>query len=139
MSTRIAIAALVTLGALSLGAAEPRDTPIERFAAASPLMTSAARLTLRPMEIAITRWSTHPERRALATALIEDGPLAFERLLCTYGAAGTISVAGAREVAILYAWSITEPGGNRRVYLATDTPVSLSTGWFPRPDDEPLT
>src|SRR3954471_4080482 len=35
--------------------------------------------------------------------------------------------------------SITEPGGNRRVYLATDTPVSLSTGWFPRPDDEPLT
>ena len=139
MSTRIAIAALVTLGALSLGAAEPRNTPIERFAAASPVMTSAARLTLRPVEIAITRWSTYPERRALAAALIEDGPLAFERLLCNYAAAGTFSVVGGPEVVIRYAWSITELDGNRRIYLATDTPVSLSTGWFPRPDDEPLT
>ena len=68
MSTRIAIAALVTLGALSLGAAEPRNTPIERFAAASPVMTSAARLTLRPVEIAITRWSTHH-----GTARARDG------------------------------------------------------------------
>ena len=57
MSTRIAIAALVTLGALSLGAAEPRNTPIERFAAASPVMTSAARLTLRRVGTTDQPWA----------------------------------------------------------------------------------
>ena len=72
MSTRIATAALVALGALSIGAQEPRVAPIERFTAGSPVMTSAARLTLRPVEIAITQWSTDTEHRALATALVEE-------------------------------------------------------------------
>jgi hypothetical protein len=139
MSTRIATAALVALGALNIGAQESRIAPIERFTAASPAMTSAARLTLRPVEIAITRWATHAERRALATALIEEGPLAFERLLCSYGSAGSISVTGAPEIAIRYAWSINGHDGNRRIYLATDIPVSLSSAWFARQHEEPLT
>jgi hypothetical protein len=140
MSTRIATAALVALGALSIGAQEPRVAPIEHFTAGSPVMTSAARLTLRPVEIAITQWSTDTEHRALATALIDEGPLAFERLLCNYGAAGSISVMGAPDVVIRYAWSIKEPNGNRRIYLATDRPVSLASAQLHRfPDEEPLT
>ena len=99
---------------LSIGAQEPRNVPVEHFSAGSPAMTSAARLTLRPVEIAITQWSTHTEHRALASALIEQGPLAFARLLCNYGAAGSISVTGAPDVVIRYAWSIKEPDGNRR-------------------------
>jgi len=136
MNMRIATAAFVVIGALSIGAQEPRNVPVEHFAAGSPAMTSAARLTLRPVEIAITQWSTHTEHRALASALIEQGPLAFARLLCNYGAAGFISVTGAPDVVIRYAWSIKEPDGNRRIYLATDRPVPLSSGWLRRFQDE---
>lgn len=136
MNMRIATAAFVVIGALSIGAQEPRNVPVEHFSAGSPAMTSAARLTLRPVEIAITQWSTHTEHRALASALIEQGPLAFARLLCNYGAAGFISVTGAPDVVIRYAWSIKEPDGNRRIYLATDRPVPLSSGWLRRFQDE---
>ena len=140
MSTRMATAALVALGALGMGAQEPRNTPIEHFTAASPVMTSAARLTLRPVTIVITQWSTDTAHRALATALIEKGPLAFERLLCNYESAGSISVMGAPDVDIRYAWSFKEPNGIRRIYFATDKPVALTNARLQRfPDEEPLT
>ena len=141
MNTRMATAALVMLSALSIGAqAPPRTEPIEHFTAKSPMMTSAARLTLRPVEIVITRWSTYSEHRALAATLNEMGPVTFERLLRHYASAGVVSVMGAPDVAIRYAWSIGEPNGNRRIYLATDGPVPLTSARLHRfPDGEPLT
>jgi len=136
----MATAALVALGALGISAQGPRNAPIERFTAASPVMTSAARLTLQPVEIVITQWSTGTAHRALATALIEQGPLAFERLLCNYESAGFISVAGLPEVVVRYAWSFNEPNGDRRIYLATDTPVALASAQPQRfPAEESLT
>jgi hypothetical protein len=139
MNTRIATAAFVVLGALSISAQAPRNVPVEHFSAGSPAMTTTARLTLRPVEIAITQWSTHTEHRELASALIEQGPLAFARLLCNYESAGFIRITGAPDVVIRYAWSIDEPDGNRRIYLATDRPVSLSSASMRRfPDEESL-
>jgi hypothetical protein len=137
----MATATFVMLGALGIGAqAPPRTEPIEHITTKSPMMTSTARLTLRPVEIVIMRWSTYSEHRGLATTLNETGPVAFERLLHRYGPAGVISVTGAPDVTIRYAWSIEEPNGNRRIYLATDGPVPVTSARLRRfPDREPVT
>lgn len=141
MSTRMATVTFVMLGALGIGAqAPPRQGPVEHITAKSPMMTSAARLTLRPVDIVITQWSTYREHRALATTLNEMGPVAFERQLRRSESAGVISVMGSPDVTIRYAWSIEEPDGNRRIYLATDGPVPVTSARLQRfPGGEALT
>lgn len=141
MTTRMATTTLLAIGLLTAGTlAAPRFEPVERFTAQSVFMTSAARLTLRPVDIVITRWSTFTDHRALSRTLLEKGSYAFQTLLCGYGAAGSIGVIGAPDVAIRYAWPVEDRDGGRRIYLATDEPVSL-TGPMVRqlPDPEPLT
>lgn len=141
MTTRMVAATWLSVGVLGLGvAAAPQYRPIERFAAETAVMTGPARLSLRPVDIAISRWSTFTDHRELATALLEKGPVAFLNLLCGYGAVGSIGTIGAPDVAIRYAWSIDEEHGSRRIYLATDEPASLTLSLFQRfLHDEPLT
>jgi hypothetical protein len=141
MNTRMWTATLVAIGALSIGApAAPRDVPIEHFTAKSAALSSPARLTLRPVDIVISRWSTYTDHRALATALLEKGHVAFLNLLCGFGAVGSINVFGGPDIPIRYAWSIDDRDGGRRIYLATDEPVSLTGALLRRfPDEEPLT
>ena len=141
MKMRMATATLLAIVGLGIGTlAAPRFDPIEHFTARTAFMTSASRLTLRPVDIVITRWSTFTDHRALGTALLEKGPVAFLNLLCGYGSAGSIGVIGAPDVPIRYAWSIEDRDGGRRVYLATDEPVSLTGPLVRRfPDAELLT
>ena len=47
---------------------------------------------------------------------------------------------GGRDFPVRYAWSIGDTGGGRRIYLATDEPVSLARPTFgPLLNDERLT
>jgi hypothetical protein len=141
MNTRMATATVVVIGLLTAGAAAARyQGPIEHFTAQSALLTSPSRLAFRPVDIVITRWSTDINHRELATALLHKGPVAFLNLLCGFGQVGTIAVIGSPDIPIRYAWSLDDRDGGRRVYLATDEPVSLAGAFFRRfPDAEPLT
>lgn len=141
MTMRTVTATWLTVGVLGLGvAAAPRSEPIEHFTAQSAWMTSPARLNLRPVDIVIWRWSTFTDHSALSSALLMKGHVAFLDLLCGYGAVGSIRVLNAPDVAVRYAWSIEDRRGGRRIFLATDQPVSLA-GPFLRGvlDDERLT
>jgi hypothetical protein len=140
MKLRLAAAALATIGAFGIGtAAAPRDRSIEHFTAKSALMTSAARLTLRPVDIAISQWSTYDNHLALSETLLEKGPAAFMSLLCSLEPVGTITAVDAPPVAIRYAWFTEERSGSRRIYLGTDEPVPLERAFFRRlPEAESL-
>ena len=141
MKKTSAVLAITVLAlALPLSAHSGLNRPVEHLTAKSAVMTSATRLALRPVDIVIDRWSTFTDHRALETALLEKGPVAFLNLLCGYGAAGSIGVVGAPDVPIRYAWSVEDRDGGRRIYLATDEPVLLN-GLLGRrdPGTEPLT
>jgi hypothetical protein len=140
MKTTMAASALLVIGALGIAPQAARHEPIEHFAAQSALMTSPARITFRPVEIEIFEWSTALNHHELATALLQKGHVAFFDLLCGFGTVGRISVMGAPDIAIRYAWSTGERRGNRRIYLATEEPVFLG-GPFARrfTDAEDLT
>src|SRR5437016_13687064 len=89
MTTRMAAATLAAIGLLTTGATAARhQEPIEHFTAQSAMLTSPSRLTFRPVDIVITRWSTYVNHRELATALLEKGPVAFFNLLCGFGQVG---------------------------------------------------
>jgi hypothetical protein len=108
--------------------------------AQSALMTSPSRITFRPVEIEISEWSTAINHHELATALLQKGHVAFFNLLCGFGTVGRISVIGAPDIPIRYAWSDGERRGNRRIYLATEEPVLLNGSFAGRfPNAEPLT
>jgi hypothetical protein len=144
MKTRMVALAAVAFVAIGMFMAAPlaarRPEPIERFTATSAMLTSPARLTLRPVDIVISQWSTYMNHRELETALMQKGPVAFLNLLAGFGRVGTFGVMGAPDIAIRYAWSVGDRDGARRVYLATDEPVSLAGPFFRRfPDGEPLT
>jgi hypothetical protein len=140
MKTIIAASALLVIGALGVPTHAARHEPVERFVAQSALMTSPSRITFRPVEVEIFEWSTALNHHELATALLQKGHVAFFNLLCGFGQVGRISVIGAPDIAIRYAWSTGERRGSRRIYVATEEPVLLSGSFGSRfPDAEPLT
>jgi hypothetical protein len=124
MNVRMVAAMFAAIGSLGIGVlATPRNEPIERFTAKSAVMTSDARLTLRPVDIAISQWSSYDSHLALSETLLAKGPAAFMSLLCSLPAVGTITVMDAPPIAIRYAWFIEERSGSRRIYLGTDEPM----------------
>jgi hypothetical protein len=137
MKTAMTASALLVIGALGITTQAARHEPIEHFVAQSALMTSPSRITFRPVEIEISEWSTALSHHELATALLQKGHVAFFNLLCGFGTVGRISVMGAPDIAIRYAWSTGERRGNRRIYLATEDPVALN-GPFRFSEAEPL-
>src|SRR5689334_12545916 len=106
----LVMSALVVLG-VALGAAARRPEPVARLTAKRAEMTSAARLTLRPVDIEITGWSTDQDHRLLGRTMREKGEVAFLDLLCGYGSKGTISVMGNRDITIRYAWETSDRDG----------------------------
>jgi hypothetical protein len=140
MKIAMTASALLVIGALGVPTHAARHEPIERFVAQSALMTSPSRITFRPVEIEVFEWSTALNHHELATALLQKGHVAFFNLLCGFGQVGRIGVIGAPDIAIRYAWSTGERRASRRIYLATEEPVSLSGSFARRfPDAEPLT
>jgi hypothetical protein len=142
MRTRMTAVAigLLTLGLVAWTAsAAPRTAPLEHFTAKAAQMVSLARITLRPVDIVITRWSTFPEQATLETALAEQGPGAFLDRLCDQAPAGTISTFDGHDITIRYAWQTFDRDGGRRIYLASDEPIALMGPMFrPSPRVEPF-
>jgi hypothetical protein len=139
MKIAMTASALLVIGALGVPTHAARHEPIEHFVAHSALMTSPSRIVFRPVEIELFEWSTALNHHELATALLQKGHVAFFNLLCGFGQVGRISVIGAPDIAIRYAWSTGERRGNRRIYLATEEPVSLRVEFAGRfPDAEAL-
>src|SRR5215472_5858341 len=109
-------------------AASARHGTVARFSARSVEMTNPARLSFRHVDIFVSQWSTDQDHRLLARTLLEKGPASFVDVLCGYPSLGTINVAGGRMFTIRYAWQTTDRDGGQRVYLASDEPISLTSG-----------
>jgi hypothetical protein len=141
MTTRTLIGAALTVGVLALAAeAASRSAPVEHFTARAVEATSLTRISLRPVEIAVTRWSTDVEHRMLEAALLEKGLVAFLDRLCNFAPAGAINTIAGREFTVRYAWQAFDRDGGRRIFLAADEPIVLAGSLFRRPPtDEPLT
>ncbi len=140
MTKRILMVSTLIVGLLTLTAhARPRVAPVEHLTARAVQSTSPARFVFRPVDIVIARWSTFDDHHTLMTTLLERGPVPFLNALCGFAPVGTIAMGG-REFPIRYAWSIEDSGGGRRLYLATDEPLSLARPSFgPFLGDERLT
>ena len=129
MRRAIAITILALTAGLTL-TARARHQDVARFSARSVEMTSAARLSFRRIDIAISQWSTDQDHRLLARTILERGPAGVLDLLCGYPSLGTIAVAGGSEIAIRYAWRVPDAEGGERIYLASDEPISLMGSHF---------
>src|SRR3954468_9457901 len=122
---RAALSALVVAALVGGAAASPRPEPAEHFTARVAIAASPARLAFRTIDIVIGRWSTDVEHRKLETALRERGWVDFLDQLCTFTPVGSIVAVDGRDISIRYAWQVVDPGGHRRVFVATDEPMAL--------------
>jgi len=140
MTKRILIGCALIAGVLAMtAAAATRVPPVEHFTARAVESTSPARFVFHPVDIVISQWSTFTDHGLLMKTLLEKGPVSYLNLLCGFAPVGTIRMGG-RDFPIRYAWSIDDRGGRRRIYLATDEPLSLVNPAFgPFLGDERLT
>jgi hypothetical protein len=126
MKSHLIALTVVAAAVVALGASRwPAPNPVEHLTAKAGIMTSSARLTLRPVDIVIERWSMDTEHRALETALLEKGWVTFLDQLCTFAPIGSITTIDGRDIAIRYAWQAVERDGRRRIFIATDEPITL--------------
>jgi len=122
---RAALSVLAVAALVEGTAASPRPGPVEHFTAKIVVASSPARYAFRTVDIVIGRWSTDVEHRMLETALLEKGWVEFVDQLCTFAAIGSIQTIDGRDIAIRYAWQVADRGGNRRVFVASDEPITL--------------
>jgi len=139
-ATVLSTAIFLSVAGIAASAARtnPRTEAVALFSARSVEMTSPARPLFTRVDIAIHQWSTDLDHRALAHAILEQGPMAFAHTLAGYPRVGTIT-AGAEEFPVRYAWQAVDRDGGRRVYLASDEPILLMSREFRRfADFEPM-
>lgn len=133
----LSAALLAVFGGLE-SSAYVRLRPVAQFIGRSVEYASPARLELRRVDVVITEWSTRRNHRELVSALVDGGPGAFFNALCGYASRGTVSVAGGRTFTIRYAWQVQDVDGGRRIFVATDEPMSFAAVSQARtPDPEP--
>jgi len=123
---RAALSALAVAALVGGASASPRPEPVEHFTGQIVIASSPARFAFRTVDIVIARWSTDVEHRVLETALLEKGRFEFLDTLCTFAPVGSIVTIDGRDIAIRYAWQIFERGGHRRVFIATDEPITFT-------------
>jgi hypothetical protein len=129
MTRRILVGSAL-IGVLGMtAAAAPQVAPIEHFTARAVESASPARFVFHPVDIIISRWSTLADHVTLTKTLLEQGPWAYLNTLCGFGPVGNLRMGG-RDFPLRYAWSIERTGGGRRIFLATDEPVSLANPVF---------
>jgi hypothetical protein len=127
MRTYRAALSMIAAAILVLGAsASPRDKPEAHFTAKVGVTSGPARFALRTVDIVIDRWSPHAEHRLLETTLLEKGWVEFLDRLCTFAPVGSIVTIDGRNIAIRYAWQVVDRDGRRRVFAATDEPITLA-------------
>ena len=129
MTKRILVGCALIGGVLAITASASTTPPAEHFTARAVESTSPARFVFRPVDIVISRWSTLGDHAMLTRTLLEQGPWAYLNTLCGFGSVGTLRM-GERDFPIRYAWSIESAGGGRRIFLATDEPVSPANPKF---------
>ena len=118
---------VIAVAILLLGAsAPPRFEPEAHFTAKVGVTSGPGRFALRTVDIVIDRWSSPAEHRLLETTLLEKGWVEFLDRLCTFAPVGSIVTIDARNIAIRYAWQMVDRDGRRRVFAATDEPVTLA-------------
>jgi hypothetical protein len=106
--------------------ASSRPEPAEHFTAKIVVASSPARVAFRTVDIVIGRWSTDVEHHMLETALLEKGWVEFLDQLCAFAPVGSILTIDGRDIIIRYAWQIADRRGQRRVFVATDEPITLT-------------
>jgi hypothetical protein len=141
MTKQILVGSALVAGVMTIAAhAAPRITPLEHFTARAVEATTPARVTFRPVDIMIARWSTFMDHLLLTQTYTQKGHVAFLNVLCGFSSVGTISVVGGVDTPIRYAWSFENRDGSRRIYLASDQAISLTNPMFRRDSDaEPMT
>ena len=122
---RAALSALAVAALVGGASASPRPEPVEHFTGNIVIALSPARFAFRTVDIVIARWSTDVEHRLLETVLLEKGWVEFLDQLCTLEPVGSIVTIDGRDITIRYAWQVVERGGHRRVFVATDAPITL--------------
>ena len=123
---RAALSALAVATLVGGASASPRAEPVEHFTGKIVIASSPARFAFRTVDIVIARWSTDVEHRTLETILLEKGWVEFLDQLCTLEPVGSIVTIDGRDITIRYAWQVVERGGRRRVFVATDAPITLA-------------
>ncbi len=131
-------------GALSFAQGAGDATPLKLTAFAVNL---GATPTLRQpraasgtVEITIERWSTQQERDELLAALQNKGQSALLRALQENPRVGTIRTPNSLAWDLHYARERTMPDGSRRIFLATDRPISFwEAANLPRSINYPFT
>ena len=58
--------------------------------------------------------------------VVDLGWVEFLDQLCTLEPIGSIVTIDGRDITIRYAWQVVERGGHRRVFVATDAPITLA-------------
>lgn len=101
------------------------------------------------LQISVTRWSTDEERASLFAQLIENGQEGLVKALQKQKETGFIRVTSPSRAAarsafpserLRYAREIQREGGNRRIVLALDRPISMAEARYrPRWHDSDMT
>jgi hypothetical protein len=76
------------------------------------------------VDITVNRWSTAAETQRLVDVLKEKGPEALLEALRDMKSVGTINTPGNLAYDLRYAHQEPMPEGGRRIFLATDRPIS---------------
>jgi hypothetical protein len=101
------------------------DAPLERFTAFAVDMSNVSRGRPSVVDIAVNRWSTDEERKALSSALLEKGPDALLSALQKTKSVGTIKTPDSLGYDLHYAHQVATPDGGRRILIATDRPIGF--------------
>jgi hypothetical protein len=124
-----------------IGLAQETSSLPEHFtAAAVGIGGPRTRPVATNVEIAINRWSTRDETQRLMQALQGEGSDALLEVLKDLRSVGTIRTPGNLAYDLRYAHQVSTGDGRRRIFLATDRPISV---WEainrPRTIDYPFT
>ena len=101
------------------------DAALERFTAFAVDLSNTSRGRPSVVDIAINRWSTDAERKALSSALIEKGPDALLEALQKTKSVGTIKTPDSLGYTLHYAHQVATADGGRRILIATDRPIGF--------------
>lgn len=143
MNWKTGLPALGIVASLAGSAPSPVSAapPLERLVAfAVDTSEIAGRTRAGMVEIAIERWSTDEERGRLESALTQGGPEALLRAVQKVDQrVGFIRSAGGLGYPLRFAYQIPQPGGGRRIVVATDRPISFfESRYRPRTVDYPF-
>lgn len=141
MLFRVISAAVLLMGGAAGAITQESAGLPERFTAFA-VSTGGPRTTAgaTTVDITIERWSTPDETQRLLTVLKEKGPEALLDELQDMKPVGTIRTPGNLAYDLRYAHQVPTQDGGRRIFLATDRPISY---WEavnrPRVSDYPFT